>query len=154
MASNFRALVYGVITIGALLGGENGRFETYGKTVLAIGLAILLYWIAHSYSELAGRRLEDGTPLTLSGLAQAMRSEFSIVSGAAVPLAVVLASWAIGVKLSTAVNTGAIAAAAMILLIEVVAGVRADLSGKELVKQASIGAVLGLLVLAVNTILH
>lgn len=154
MAPNFRALVYGVITIGALLGGENGRFESYPKTVGALALAALLYWVAHAYAELAGERLEDKTPLTVAALGHAMRSEVSILTGAFLPFIVIVISWAVGVKLSVAVNAGAVAAAVEILVIEVLSGIRAELSGKELAGQAAIGAFLGLLVLAVSALLH
>ncbi len=151
---NSRALVYGVITVGALLGAESGAHETYAKTVIAVVIALLLYWLAHSYSELLGRRLQEGTPLTLPTLAETMRSELSILTGAVVPLVVVLGFWAARANLITAVDAGARTSALMILLIEVVAGVRAHLTGKELAKQASIGAVVGIGVLAVNVILR
>lgn len=151
---NSRALVYGVITVGALLGAESGAHETYARTVIAVVIALLMYWLAHSYAELLGRRLDEGRPLTLATLADTMRGELSILTGAAVPLVAVLISWAADAKLATAVDTGVRTSAVMLLLIEVVAGVRAELSGKELAKQASIGAVLGVLVLAVNVILR
>ncbi len=149
-----RALVYGVITVGALLGAESGAHETYGRTVIAVVIALLMYWLAHSYSELLGRRLDEGTPLTLATLTATMRGELSILSGAAVPLFAVLICWAAGARLPTAVDWGARTSALMILLIEIVAGSRADLTGKEFAKQAILGAVLGVLVLAVNVILR
>ncbi|MGB0096749.1 MAG: hypothetical protein WBP81_29945 [Solirubrobacteraceae bacterium] len=154
MIINSRALVYGVITVGALLGAESAHHETYGRTAAAIGIALILYWLAHSYAELLGQRLDEGTPLTLAGLARTMRSELSILSGAAVPLVAVLISWAAGAQLTTAVDTGARTSAVMILVIEIVAGVRAELSGKELAKQTILGAVLGVLVLALNVVLR
>jgi len=117
-------------------------------------IALLLYWLAHSYSELLGRRLDEGTPLTLATMSATMRGELSILSGAAVPLFAVLICWAAGVTLATAVDWGARTSALMILLIEIVAGSRADLTGKEFAKQAILGAVLGVLVLAVNVILR
>ncbi|MBV8988810.1 MAG: hypothetical protein JO372_09655, partial [Solirubrobacterales bacterium] len=137
---NSRALVYGVITVGALLAAESGAHETYARTVIAVVIALLMYWLAHSYAELLGRRLDQGTALKLAALANTMRSELSILTGAAVPLVAVLISWALGAKLTTAVDAGARTSAVMILLIEILAGIRADLSGKELAKQASIGA--------------
>ena len=65
-----------------------------------------------------------------------------------------LIAWAAGAQLTTAVDTGARTSAVMILLIEIVAGVRAELSGKELAKQTILGAVLGVLVLALNVVLR
>jgi hypothetical protein len=44
--------------------------------------------------------------------------------------------------------------AGMILIIEVVAGVRAEQSGRDLVLQSVLGAVLGFLVIALRLLLH
>lgn len=42
----------------------------------------------------------------------------------------------------------------MILIVEVVAGVRAELSERQLFAQTALGALCGLLVIALNVLLH
>jgi len=62
--------------------------------------------------------------------------------------------WSGGAHLSTAVSAAIWTSAAMIVIIELVIGVRAQLSGRDLVLQTAFGALLGLLVLALRVVLH
>jgi hypothetical protein len=55
---------------------------------------------------------------------------------------------------STAVTTALYTSAVMVLLIEVVAGVRAKQSGRELAVQILVGAMLGLLIIALRLVVH
>ena len=52
--------------------------------------------------------------------------------------------------MTTALYTSAV----MVLLIEVVAGVRAKQSGRELAVQILVGAMLGLLIIALRLVVH
>ena len=47
---------------------ESAVRESYGETVAGVLVALLLYWLAHAYSELVGWRLEEAEPLTPAGL--------------------------------------------------------------------------------------
>jgi hypothetical protein len=154
MRSNPAGLVYGTITVGALLAAESAQRETYLETVVAVLLALVVYWLAHSYAEFTARRLQRDEPLTLGALARTMAHELSILAGAAVPLLTVLVWWVAGGPLGNAV-TGAIwTAAAMTVVLEVVAAARTDRSGSELVVQAAFGLLLGLLVITIMLVLH
>ncbi len=154
MLPNAGAVVYGTITVGALLAAESAKGETYPETVGAVVLALLLYWLAHAYSEFTEHRLEQNQPLTLDGLVRALANELMIVAGAAIPLLAVLICWAAGTRLTSAVTDAVWTSAAMIVIIELVAGVRAELSGRELMAQTALGVLLGLLVIALNLILR
>jgi hypothetical protein len=50
-------IVYGTITMGALLAAERPRSETFPETVGAASLALALVWAAHTYAALLGHRL-------------------------------------------------------------------------------------------------
>lgn len=148
------ALVYGTITIGALLAAESAQRETYAETVGGVVLALLIYWLAHSYADFAARRLRESEPLELSGLVRTMASELTILLGALGPLLSLLVCWAVGASLGTAVSVAIWTSAAVILLIEVIAGIRAEQSGHDLLLQSLLGAVLGLLVIGLRLVLH
>jgi hypothetical protein len=148
------ALILGTITIGALLAAESAQRETYGETVGAVAIALVLYWLAHAYADFAARRLRENEPLELSGLLRAMASEVSILFGAAIPLLALLICWAAGAALTTAVTAAIWTSAAMILIIEVVSGVRSGETGHDLVLQTALGAVLGTLVIVLRVVLH
>ncbi|HEX4110007.1 MAG TPA: hypothetical protein VHX88_17865 [Solirubrobacteraceae bacterium] len=154
MPPNLGAAIYGAITVGALLAAESAKRETYGETVAAVGLALVLYWLAHGYAEFLSRRLQHGKRLTAIGLAETMWHELPILAGAALPLAAVLIAWAAGAGLGSAISAAVWIAGGTIVVIEIAAGVRAKLSGRELVLQALLGAALGVLVLALRLVLH
>jgi len=154
MSPSPAGLVYGTIAIGALLTAESARSETYAKSVVAVVITLLLYWLAYSYAEFTGQRLQKGEPFEFGELAAAAVKELSVLIGASVPLFVLLIFWAGGAHLSTAVSAAIWTSAAMIVIIELVIGVRAQLSGRDLVLQTVFGALLGLLVLALRVVLH
>ena len=47
-------VVYGVITVGALMAAESGRHESYLDAFASALIATLLYWLAHSYADCSG----------------------------------------------------------------------------------------------------
>lgn len=154
MRENPAGAVYGTIVVGALLAAETAQQETYLETVGAVVLSLLLYWLAHSYAEFTGRRLQRSEPLTLAGLTQTAAHELSVLFGGVVPLVAVLLSWAFGARLTTAVSVGIWSSAAMIFVIELTAAIRARRSRRDLVAQTSLGALLGLLVITLHVVLH
>jgi hypothetical protein len=151
---NLAAAVYGTITVGALLAAESANSETYPETIVAVLLALLVYWLAHSYSALTEYRLEEHKPLTLPDLAHTLGEQVMILVGAAGPLLVLVICWIAGVDLGTAVAVATWASAVMIVIVEVFAGVRAELSGRELAVQAGLGTLFGFLVITLRFVLH
>ena len=154
MSLNPVGLIYGTITVGALLAAESAQSETYLETVGAVVIALAIYWLARSYAEFTAQRLTRAEPLTLAALGRTMLHELSILIGAAIPLLTLLVWWATGASLGAAVTAAIWASAAVTALIELVAALRAKLTGVELVAQAALGVVLGLLVIAMKLVLH
>jgi len=154
MLSEFGAAIYGLMTVGALLAAESANSETYAETVGAVVITMLVYWLAHSYAEFASDRLTEGQPLHFGILGRIMRHQVTILFGAAIPLVALLIDWVVGASLSTAVKTALYTSAGMVVLIEIAAGVRAKQSGRDLLKQALFGALLGLLIIVLRLILH
>jgi hypothetical protein len=52
-------IVYGTITMGALLAAEQARSETYPKTIIGVALALGLVWAAHTYAAVLGERMRE-----------------------------------------------------------------------------------------------
>lgn len=147
-------LVYGTIAIGALLAAETAQTETYLETIGGVLIALVIYWMAHAYSQFTAERLDRGEPLKIAVFGRVMMREISVLVGAAIPLLALVVFGITGASLTTAVNAAIWTSAGMILLIEVVAGVRADLSGADLVKQSTLGALIGVLMIALKLVLH
>jgi hypothetical protein len=154
MPANPAGLVYGTLLVATLLGAEASRAETYPKTIGALVIALLLYWVAHSYAEFTGERIEHSQPFSYAALARTARGEAAMLAGPLVPLLLILICWAAGVALTSAVLAAVWTSAGMIVAAEIVIGVRAELTGRDLVRQTAVGATLGLLVIAVRVLLH
>lgn len=151
---NPAGLVYGTITVATLLAAEGPRRESYQATTGAVALTMVLYWLAHSYAEYTGERLRDSDRFAFGAFVDSARHELSVLYGAAVPLVVLIVCWMAGASLTTGVEAGLWASAASIVAIELVAGLRAELSATDVAKQTAFGAVLGVGVLLLRVVLH
>lgn len=152
--ANPGGLVYGTILVATLLAAESPRRETYPKTVAAVAVALLVYWLAASYAEYTGHRVRQGEHFEPSGFTAAARHELALLAGALVPLVALLIGWGAGAGLQTGVTVAIWTAVAIIVATEVVIGVRAELTGRDLIVQTSLGVLLGLLVVALRVLLH
>ena len=147
-------VVYGVIVIGALLAAESDRRETYLEAVGSAVIAAALYWLAHSYAKVIGRRLSEGERLTTRGLWRALVHDWAIVRGAAIPILALLVAWATGVAQETGVTAALWSSAVSLVALEVAAGIRSDATAAELMVEAGVGIVMGLAILALKVVLH
>ena len=105
-------------------------------------------------AEFASDRLKEREPARFAELGRIMGHQVPILFGAAIPLVALLIVWVADASLSTAVTAALWTSAVMVVLIEVMAGVRAKRSGRELVFQTLFGALLGLLIIALRLVLH
>jgi hypothetical protein len=146
--------VYGTITVGALLAAESGLHDTYPETVGSVVVALLVYWLAHSYAELLGHRLEAHEPLTVHGLGLALGRDWAIVRGAGAPVLALLVGWAVGAEQETAVTAALWICAGSLVALELLAGLRTRARPAELVLQLCVGAAMGVGVVILRVILH
>jgi hypothetical protein len=151
---NPAGVVYGIITMGALLAAEGGRRETYPEVVGSAAIALVLYWFAHSYSSLLGDRLARKQHLTVSSLGQTFVHDWAIVRGALIPLVALLTCWVFGGALNTAVNIAVWTSVASLVAFELLAGIRAKATRGELVIEVCGGVAMGLGVLLLRILLH
>ena len=151
---NPASAVYGTITVGALLAAESAHAETYAKSVAAVLITMVVYWLADSYAIYVGERLRSGGSIRVSRLLATMRHELAILAGATVPLATLVLCWLAGVSLSSALNAAVWACAAVIVATELVAGLRAHLTTRQLLAQSALGALLGLAIVVMRALLH
>jgi hypothetical protein len=151
---NPAAFIYGMIVLGTLLAAESAKRETFPRTVAAVVIATLLYWLVHGYAQLTAQQLRERRPIELSHLGEALRDELGVVLGAAPPLFALLFSWLAGASLNAAVAAAIWTDVGMIVLIELAAGIRADQRGRKLLEQALLGGSLGVLVIVLRLLLH
>jgi hypothetical protein len=154
MPANPGGLVYGTILVATLLAAESPKRETYLKTVAAVAIALIVYWLSITYAELTGERIRDDEPFKPAAFAHVAAGQLPVMYGALGPLLVLVVCWAVGVGLPDGVSVAIWTSVAMIIAIEVGLGVRAELTGRQLVVQTSMGVLLGLLVVALRVLLH
>ena|SRR5581483_5604862 len=154
MFENPAGLVYGALIAGALLDAESVASASYGETVAGVLAALALVWLAHSYADYVGARLAQRRKLQVKELTHALYGGLSVLIGAAVPVLTLLICWAARASLDTAVTISIYDSAAILLVIELVAGIRAHLTGMALLFQTLVGVVLGALIIALKLILH
>ncbi len=151
---NPAGVVYGTLIVGAVLASESVRRETFPDTLGATALALALYWLAHSYADTLGRRLDGQIPLSAAGFVRSLLHDRAIVRGASLPILALLIAWAAGASLATGVLAAIWTSAASIVAFELVAGIRAQMRRTELLLQVCAGAVMGLAVIALRALLH
>jgi len=150
----FSGAIYGTITAGALLAAEYSRRETYGRTIGALVLALILYWLAHAYAANADTRIREQKPLKASAFGRDLLRQLPILVGASIPLFAIVIFGLAGAGLGTAITAALWTAAAVIAAIELTAATRSGVRGRALAVHAVIGIALGLLVPAINAVLH
>jgi hypothetical protein len=146
--------VYGLLTTGALLAAESGLHEHYPDTLLSVLLAAVAYWLLHAYARVLGGRLAERRILALPALAAALRHDWAILRGAAIPLAVLVVAWAAGASQATGASAALWSAIAGLVLIELLAAVRVRAAPAELALELGVGLAMGFAVLGVKAILH
>jgi hypothetical protein len=117
-------------------------------------LVLGLYWIAHTYATVVGKRLKEREALSPSGLWRAFLHEGAIVKGAAIPVAVLVATWVGGASLDAGVTAALWTSAAALAAFEIVAALRTPGTGAQRLAQVMVGALLGAGVLLVRVVLH
>lgn len=147
-------IVYGVILVGALVAAESGSHDGYFDRAGSTLLAVAIYWLAHSYSTVLGRRLEHQRKLTLAGLGRALEHDWGIVRGGSIPLIAILICWALGASQETAVNVAVWTAVFSLIAFELLAGIRARSTRRELALEGCVGVAMGLAILALKTLAH
>jgi hypothetical protein len=151
---NAAGVVYGIIAVGALMAAESGRHESYVDLVASALVATMLYWLAHAYADLLGRRLASGERLTAGTLARALAHDWAIVRGAALPLLALVIAWTAGASQEAGVTAALRTAVVAVVLFELIAGMRAKSTAGELLVRAAVGVTMGLAILALKGILR
>jgi hypothetical protein len=147
-------VVYGLITVGALMAAESGHHESYADLVASAFVATALYWLLHAYSAVLGHRLETRDRLRPATLMYGLAEESPILTGAAVPLAALLIAWATGASQETGVTVALWTAVVSLVLFELVAGLRSRASAGELALEVGVGVAMGVAILGLRTLLH
>jgi len=147
-------VVYGVITVGALMAAESGHHESYADLAASAFITTGLYWLLHAYSSVLGYRLANAERLTVAALWHALVDEWAIVRGAAIPLLALLIAWWTGASQETGVTAALWSAVVSLVVFELIAGLRSRSSAGEMALEVGVGVAMGVAILALRVLLH
>lgn len=153
-SDNPAGMVYGVIVIGALLAAESGRHETHLDTLASTVIAAALYWLAHAYASVLGRRLSSHERLTTAALVRALGHDWALLRGACIPVLALIIAWAGGADQQTAITVALWSAVASLIALELLAGIRARAAPGELVLELAVGMAMGMGILVLKIVLY
>ena len=141
-------LVYGLIVLGSVLAAESVHSSGGVRDITAALTVLLVYWLAHTYADLMGRRYLQATPLRWTDVTEVARREWAIMRGASIPGAVLLgvSSWRVD-------EVGMITDVAMLTLFAVVGSLRANLSRVALLFQVVLALSFGIFIALVRAVL-
>jgi hypothetical protein len=139
------SLIYGLLTVGAVISAESGTTQHQGREIITAAVAVFIYFLIHTYSTLLGNRLHGGGVLGRRELLRAIADESAILRGAALPVVTMIVFKLLGASADTMEWAGIICAIVLLVLFEILAGLRSHLEHRWVLLQAGIGAGFGLL---------
>ena len=154
LPENPETQIYGTITAGALLAAEADRHETFWQVGGSVALALIVVWFAHAYATGVAARMHSGEGRPVHNLFRGMLHELALLRGAFVPLFVLLLAGACGANLVTAETAALISAAVLLVVLELLVGLRSALGPAEIVMQVAVSALIGVSVLVLRVIVH
>jgi hypothetical protein len=147
-------VVYGVLVTGAVLAAESSVDETILQAVASVAITVALLWVSHAYSYAVGNRMTSGERWTSRTAVEAGVHEWPLIRGSLVPLVVLLLAGVAGASTATALLAAMMSAVALLVLFELVAGLRSHLPTGALLIQTAIGGVMGLGIVVLKVIVH
>lgn len=144
--------VTGMVAVAGLSGGSQDAMWWQAGAIIVVGAAAV--WVAHAYSQLIGRRMATGHPLTSRDLGQTLRGAWPIVSaGLLLTMPLLLAG--IGVcPVGTALRISSVLGVVILALVGWFAGVPNQDSWSRRLVLSAMAAGLGLCVVAAEILVH
>lgn len=147
-------IIYGILSVATVIAAEGTRRETYGALVGASAVTMALFWLAHAYADHLATRLRQPAEWTVRELLVCLEHEATIFAGAALPVIALILSWATGGSVGAGVTASLWCAGVELVVFELIASVRRHLSARDTVVETTIGASLGLGIVAIHLLLH
>ena len=141
--------IYGAIITAAILDTAGGRLPT-DALIVAVVATLAVYWLAEQYAELLGEEVEGGVVPTWAHIREGLAATSPMVSASFLPLLALLLARVAGTSAFAAANVGLITVVVLLMVHAWAAGRSAQLHGRQLLIATSIGAGLGLAMVALK----
>jgi hypothetical protein len=147
--------IYGTILVMAVISGLS-HDEDIGsaKLIAAVAATTLVFWIAHVYAEILGRRLEGEGQFAWESIRAVMRGEWPIVEAALLPVLALLVGVVGIVDTDTAVNIAIGAGVVELFAWGIAAGRKLELSTGATIVAGVVNGALGLVIVLLKVLVH
>jgi hypothetical protein len=149
---NSEGIITGTVVSAAAIAASAGHFEETRLFLTVFGTAII-YWLAHLHARTIGDAVRHHRhPMNV--LPEALAETWPILAAAAVPAVILVLVQLIGGTVLAAAWSAVLACMVLLTVYSFVAARRGGLSTVRSVGSAAIGALLGLLIVALKASLH
>jgi len=146
-------VVYGLIIVGSVVAAESVHPGDSWSDIFAAIVVLFIYWMAHSYAEVMGKRLESPDRIGVEQIKAVLGKEWAIMRGAVIPVLVMAIFAIFGAHSIRVDEAGIIAAVVTLVLFTMLAGFRAHLRPIAIVAQAIVGLVFGVAIALMRAVL-
>jgi hypothetical protein len=150
LRSNPAGVIFGTITVGAVLAGENAKGETVATSVEVALLVVALFWVVHAWSDDTGERLEHHRRLAWRPFVDALEHQGSILRAVLLPVVALFVAGLAGASDATALWVGTMTCAVSLVLIELVSALRNRLPVTQVLVETAAGATFGCVLLTLH----
>jgi hypothetical protein len=100
--ANYAAAIYGSILVAAMVASLSEAHADAGTLAVAVLASMVVFWMAHVWSDAVAARLRHPGPFSWPALRAAGRSQWPMLQAAALPVAVLVLAWAGAWSVTTA----------------------------------------------------
>ena len=143
LSRNPAGVIFGTITVGAVLAGENAKGETVATSIEVALVVLALFWVVHAWSDDTGDRIEHRRRLKLRPFLSALEHQASILRSVLLPVVALVIAGLAGASDATALWVGTITCAVALVLIELISALRNRLPPAQVLIESAAGAAFG-----------
>jgi hypothetical protein len=149
---NGEGVITGTVVSAAAIAAAVGHLEET-RLVVAILATAFIYWLAHLHARTLGDAVKHRTH-PMDALKEALAETWPILAAAAVPSVILIVTQLAGVEVRTAAWIAVIASTVLLTIYSFIAGRRGGLGLAGSLLSASVGALLGVLIIVLKAWLH
>jgi hypothetical protein len=147
--------IYGTILVMAVITAfSHDDSATSAELIGAVAATTIVFWVAHVYAEVLGRRLEGESGSRLANIRLALRHEWPIVEAALLPVLGLLLGVLSIVSDDTAVNVAIAAGVLELFGWGLAAGRQLGLSTTGTILAGAVNGALGLVIVGLKVLVH
>jgi hypothetical protein len=149
---NGEGVITGTVVSSAVIAASVGHLEET-RLVIAILATAFIYWLAHLHARTLGDAVKHHTH-PVDALKEALAETWPILAAALVPAVILIITQLAGAGIRTAAWIAVIASTVLLTLYSFFAGRRGGLGIGGSLVSASVGAMLGILIIVLKAGLH